>query len=531
MPAETPGSPTTALDRLIMESENWLMARILHYAKTQGFTRYTSTLLEAWQLSISGLSASLVTALRRSPAELELSPDDDYSADPAAAFGVTQAKRHRQRGINLAMFLALMKYYRQAYLDLVDHGGFAGDAHNACRHAIIRFFDRVEIGFTTAWLSTTEQDRVNELQDTNRRMTNEKNKYLTVFESLPIAVILVGDDLYVENMNDTARRFIGKATQSISQYYPLEPETPNHSVSGKQPFSTLFPWLADAVLEFTRDNQPGMYFITQIDSGSRRHHIHVRLSRMLDVSDKFRGTLVFLEDVSERILADQAVKEKESFLHTVLDAIQDGICVLDPQFNILQVNQAMEKLYQGKYPLVGKRCYQAYHGRQEMCTVCPSRRAMDTGQPQVNEIPLIVGSQQQGWLEIYAYPLKDGGGTITGVVEYVRDITENKKGEAALRESERLQGVLETAGAVGHELNQPLQSVMGQSELMFLDLDPSSPVYPRMALIREQVYKMGDITRKLMGITRYRTKRCGKTDILDIDNASTSVKNAGGRPK
>ena len=531
MPSEAPFAQTTdiavfpaaALERLIAESEDWLMARILYYAKARHYTQYTSTLLEAWRLSISGLSASLINALSRPLDDLELSPHDDFTTDPAAAFGVTEARRHRERGVDLSMFLGLMKYYRQAYQDLISSSGFDDGARRACHRVVTLFFDRMEIGFVTTWASIADVDRIAELQEANRHMTNEKNKYLTVFESLPVAVVRINDDLIVENMNDTARRMVGKMIQSQTPYYRWAPEIDAVGDRDKRPFATFFPWLADQVTTFIRGNQPGMYFVTEMNDGNRQRHVHVRLSRMLDVSDKFKGTLVFLEDVSERVHAERALREKETFLRTILNAIQDGISVLDTDFNILQVNRSMDSWYEGEYPLIGKRCFQAYHNRQSLCEVCPSKRVLETGIHQVDEVPFETNGTEKGWLEIHAYPLKDDTGTVCGIVEYVRNITERKNGELARLESERLQGVLETAGAVGHELNQPLQSVMGQCELMFLDLSPSSPVYTRMATIRDQVYKMGEITRKLMGITRYRTKRYGKGDILDLDKASISM--------
>jgi len=522
-PPEPETLPRAALIRLIKENEDWLMARILHYAKQRGYTRYTSTLPEAWRLSIAGLSASFVSALPQSSGAFELSPGDDYRTDPVAAFGVAEARRHRERGVDLAMFLGLIKYYRQAYLDLVDKGGFDAAPRADCRHVVNRFFDRIEIGFTTAWTTTGDKDRIRELQDANRRIVNEKNKYLTVFESLPIAVILVNDDMRIENMNDAARRLVRNSLQSRVPDDHWEPENADRRAFDKRPFGALFPWLAAPVADFTRQDQPGMYFMMELAIDQRQRQMHVRLSRMLDISDKFRGTLVFLEDVTERIRADRSLKNSEALLRTTLNAIQDGITVLDTSLTILQTNRTMERWNRDEMPLTGKRCYKTYHGRQEPCTVCPSQRVLETGLPHREEVPLTIHGEQKGWLEIHAYPLEDESGAISGVVEYVRNITERKAGESARQESERLRGVLETAGAVGHELNQPLQSVMGQCELMFLDMKTASPMYSRMASIRDQIYKMGEITRKLMSITRYRTKRYDKNDILDIDEASTSL--------
>ncbi|ETR67871.1 MAG: hypothetical protein OMM_11127 [Candidatus Magnetoglobus multicellularis str. Araruama] len=51
------------LIHLIQANEDWLMEKILHYAIEREYSKYTSTLKEAWRLSISGLSRSFVSGL------------------------------------------------------------------------------------------------------------------------------------------------------------------------------------------------------------------------------------------------------------------------------------------------------------------------------------------------------------------------------------------------------------------------------------------------------------------------------------
>lgn len=124
----------------------------------------------------------------------------------------------------------------------------------------------------------------------------------------------------------------------------------------------------------------------------------------------------------------------EKLLQVSFNAIQDGISILDPELNILQVNKVMEKWYSHSMPLIGKKCFQAYHLKEEPCTVCPTLTALKIGKPSVEEVPLVQESGQTGWLELHSYPIKDKEGKTTGVVEFVRDITEQKITEKALKE-------------------------------------------------------------------------------------------------
>ena len=92
--------------------------------------------------------------------------------------------------------------------------------------------------------------------------------------------------------------------------------------------------------------------------------------------------------------------------------------------------------------------------------------------------------------------------------------------QASLIEKEKLQGIIEMAGAVCHELNQPLQVVSGISELLTMDIQENNPLYKKMAMLKEQTERMGEITLKLAKITSYETRDYLEGKIVDIDKSS-----------
>lgn len=77
------------------------------------------------------------------------------------------------------------------------------------------------------------------------------------------------------------------------------------------------------------------------------------------------------------------------------------------------------------------------------------------------------------------------------------------------------------AGAVCHELNQPMQVVLGYSELLRMNL-PDEKILPTdIETIREQIVRMGETTKKLMKITGYETTDyLGDGKIVDIEKSS-----------
>jgi len=146
----------------------------------------------------------------------------------------------------------------------------------------------------------------------------------------------------------------------------------------------------------------------------------------------YEGTV---EDITERKLAEKALRENERFLNAVFQSIQDGISVLDTDLTVRYVNQTMNEWHSSKLPLPGKKCYNAFHNREEPCTNCPTMRCIESGRMEHNVISAKPGSSVE-WLELFSYPIVNEKSQVSGVVEFVRNITEQKQAEDALQESE-----------------------------------------------------------------------------------------------
>jgi len=115
-------------------------------------------------------------------------------------------------------------------------------------------------------------------------------------------------------------------------------------------------------------------------------------------------------------------------------------------------------------------------------------------------------------------------GQVAGRVWSFRDVTEQKRAEEERIKRERMQGVLEMAGAACHEFNQPLQAILGYCDLMMMRADKDDPAYKDVEAIHKNVERVGMLTRKLQHITRYETQEyLGGRTIIDIDKASDSA--------
>ncbi len=147
--------------------------------------------------------------------------------------------------------------------------------------------------------------------------------------------------------------------------------------------------------------------------------------------------LANIRDISERKKIEEQLCKNEQFLKSIFNAIQDGISVLSTDLIVKKINSRVEQWYAANMPIVGKKCYEAYHNKKKPCKRCPTLRAIKTGKTEREIVQGLPGSAVQ-WIEVFSYPIFDKSGNVTGAVEFVRDITSFKRAEDLLRKREEL---------------------------------------------------------------------------------------------
>ncbi len=224
-------------------------------------------------------------------------------------------------------------------------------------------------------------------------------------------------------------------------------------------------------------------------------------------------------------IAEEALRESEERFRNMAAAAHDAILVMDSKGIISYWNQAAERIlgYLEK-EAIGKDAYE----------LVVSERSVGAFQEEFRSLKLTGKSIEAGkTLDLWAvrrdgtvFPMElslssfqlQGEWHALGII---RDISERKRAEQERLQREKLQGVIEMAGAACHELNQPMQSILGYSELVLKDMLEDRTLYERLKMIKGQIDRMQETTKKIMRITKYETRDYTQgVKIIDIDKAS-----------
>ncbi|MDR3457690.1 MAG: PAS domain S-box protein [Verrucomicrobiae bacterium] len=211
------------------------------------------------------------------------------------------------------------------------------------------------------------------------------------------------------------------------------------------------------------------------------------------------------ENVTERKLAENELLWKTTLLEAQLDSSIDGILVVDADGNQLLQNRRMAELWNLPQEIVDARAEAAQQAFGMGQTKNPRQfdervkylyaHPEETGH---DEIELINGTV----LDRYSSPVRDKAGKHYGRIWSFRDITERRKLEQQIRQSQKMESIGQLAGGIAHDFNNILAAIVGNIHLARLDAADQPVILAHLDEIAVAATRAADLVKQILAFSR-----------------------------
>ncbi len=228
------------------------------------------------------------------------------------------------------------------------------------------------------------------------------------------------------------------------------------------------------------------------------------------------GSIHIARDITRQKQTEQALRESEERFRHLSEATMEGV-LLSEDSSIIAANKVLTEML--GYSMEELR------GMDLLELIAPQDRDrlihyVRNGRSGVYDFQCIRKDGTAFPIEAHIRAITYKGGMVYQTA--IRDLTEQKRIEHQRLAHEKMQGVLEMAGAVCHEINQPLMALHGLIDIVQAKRASSEDTSIHLDRMREQIDRLAALTRKLMNITKYETKAYARGEkIIDIDQSAS----------
>ncbi len=288
----------------------------------------------------------------------------------------------------------------------------------------------------------------------------------------------------------------------------------NETEIKEQPLDVLFPEASRAhcIQKIESASKGEHWEIVEIPIQRRSGGIRIVLWNSANIYAEDGTTVIATvaqgQDITERTQAEKALRESEEKYRTMVEQSNDMIWTLDSDGDFIFINRRSEEI-------AGQRL-EDWHGKsfaplimeEDMPAVIDAFRHTLDGEPQHYEARVKRDNGDLIVLSVNTAPIL-AGDKVVGTVSFGRDITERRRAEKALRESERqlreaqkMEAVGKLAGGIAHDFNNLLTAIQGYSEFALMKVGEDDPVRNDLMEIEHSAVRASNLTRQLLLFAR-----------------------------
>ncbi|HLT40002.1 MAG TPA: PAS domain S-box protein, partial [Enhygromyxa sp.] len=241
---------------------------------------------------------------------------------------------------------------------------------------------------------------------------------------------------------------------------------------------------------------------------------------------------MILTDVTERRLAEQALRRSESRWRFLWENVPDLIAELDADARVVVSNRSLGDWQpladQGAEQLLGISAVELLGGEAGHSLQRAMEAARRTGVPSSYEVGSPDSSGRARWWSNRVVPLVEGGFLLIGTDISDRKDAERERAnlEAQLRQQQKLESIGTLASGVAHEINNPIQSIMNYADLVRIRAEPGGVVADFANEIVNETERVAAIVRSLLAFARQEKEHHSPARLVDIVESTLTLMRA-----
>jgi PAS domain S-box-containing protein len=323
-----------------------------------------------------------------------------------------------------------------------------------------------------------------------------------VVRASPLAIMTLEDHKYVTLWNQAAEQMYGWTEEEVIGR--LNPVVPPEEMEGYEK-------LREALLQ-------GEVVAGKEARGMRKDGTRIDVlystAPMRDNQGRFTRGVGMMWDITDRKKAEQELREANATKDTILRASPVALVAHDLQGNVILWNDAAERMFGWTteeimghpVPIIPTAQIEEFYQRRARVL-----QGEDISNEEMKRL------RKDGTLldvSISITPFRDAEGRIIGALGAYLDVTERKRLEAQLLQSQKLESIGRLAGGIAHDFNNLLTVINCHSDLLLERISPGGPVVDALQEIRKAGEQASSLTRQLLAFSR---RQMLQSRVLDLN--------------
>jgi len=213
-----------------------------------------------------------------------------------------------------------------------------------------------------------------------------------------------------------------------------------------------------------------------------------------------------------------SVERAKTELEISFDAIQHSIFIVDTRWRIYRINKTSESVYGGN--LIGRKYTEVIYKQELPPATCPIMHCLQRARPVQGEGP---HPRWGGCYSYYAFPVFNTAGVQERVVYYEKDVTEARKIEQRLQQSERLKALGTLAAGIAHEIRNPLATINFNAQMLQRELSLNAQQEQMFEDVAREVKKIDRIVQQVLHFARPREPQFLPNQLNEIVSACNDL--------